>query len=89
MNFADFVFLKKKNKNTQVSIGSLSRARCPFKDNDLTCRAVWLEMRKWLFPAASSFICVRVLRDLKQQAACLGAMLIKQEGHSVHFTRGP
>lgn len=87
MNFADFVFLKKKK--TQVSSGLLSLVRCPFKDNDLTCGAVWLEMRKQLFPAASSFICVRVLRDLQQQAACLGAMLIKQEGHSVHFTQGP
>lgn len=37
-----------------------------FKYNDLSRRAAWLEMRKQLFPAASSFICVHVLGDLKQ-----------------------
>lgn len=73
----------------EVSSGLLSPVPCPFKDNDLTSRAAWLEIRKQLFPAPSSFICVRVLRDLKQQAACLGAMLIKQEGDSVHFYPGP
>lgn len=67
----------------------LSLVSCPFKDNDLTSGAAWLEMRKQLFPAPSSFICVHVLRDLKQQSGCLGAMLIKQDGDSVHFTQGP
>lgn len=66
----------------------LSLVPCPFKDNGQISRAAWLEMRKQLFPAPSSFICVRVLRDLKQQAGCLGAMLIKQERDSVHFTQG-
>lgn len=66
VNFADFVFFKKKTEPG-------SAANCflwlsvPFKYNDLTSRAAWLEMRKQLFPAASSFICVHVLGDLKQQ----------------------
>lgn len=91
MNFADFVFFqKKKQKNKWRSAADCFLwSAVPLKDNDLTSRAAWLEMRKQLFPAAPSFICVRVLRDLKRQAGCLGAMLIKQEGDFVHFTQGP
>lgn len=55
MNFADFVFLKKKYQLR--SVVCFLWVPCPFKDNDLISKAAWLEITV-LFPAPSLFISV-------------------------------